>query len=63
MDCPIGLPGITGKEPAVIAASVSAQLLMVWEAAALAQTPAFASTEAHAGAGAPSIRLVGSRRP
>jgi xanthine dehydrogenase accessory factor len=25
--CPIGLPGITGKEPAVIAASVAAQLL------------------------------------
>ncbi|MDP2261534.1 MAG: xanthine dehydrogenase accessory protein XdhC [Hydrogenophaga sp.] len=26
--CPIGLPGITGKEPAVIAASVVAQLLI-----------------------------------
>ena len=26
--CPIGLPGITGKAPAVIAASVAAQLLM-----------------------------------
>ena len=25
--CPVGLPGITGKEPAVIAASVAAQLL------------------------------------
>jgi xanthine dehydrogenase accessory factor len=25
--CPIGLPGIAGKEPAVIAASVAAQLL------------------------------------
>ncbi|MDO7679852.1 MAG: XdhC family protein, partial [Burkholderiaceae bacterium] len=25
--CPIGLPGIAGKEPAVIAASVVAQLL------------------------------------
>ena len=34
MVCPIGLPGITGKEPAVIAASVSAQLLILWEAAA-----------------------------
>jgi xanthine dehydrogenase accessory factor len=51
MACPIGLPGITGKEPAVIAASVSAQLLILWEAAA------------HAAAGAPPIRLVGSRRP
>jgi xanthine dehydrogenase accessory factor len=63
MACPIGLPGITGKEPAVIAASVSAQLLMVWEAAAFAQTRAHASTQAHAGAGAPPIRLVGSLRP
>jgi xanthine dehydrogenase accessory factor len=33
MTCPIGLPGITGKAPAVIAASVAAQLLQVWEAA------------------------------
>lgn len=33
MTCPIGLPGITGKAPAVIAASVTAQLLQVWEAA------------------------------
>ena len=32
MVCPIGLPGITGKAPAVIAASVAAQLLTVWEA-------------------------------
>ena len=33
MVCPIGLPGIANKAPAVIAASVAAQLLMVWEAA------------------------------
>jgi xanthine dehydrogenase accessory factor len=32
MVCPIGLPGIAGKAPAVIAASVAAQLLAVWEA-------------------------------
>lgn len=32
MACPIGMPGITGKEPAVIAASTCAQLLAVWEA-------------------------------
>jgi xanthine dehydrogenase accessory factor len=32
MVCPIGLPGIQGKAPAVIAASVAAQLLTVWEA-------------------------------
>ncbi|MGH8807807.1 MAG: xanthine dehydrogenase accessory protein XdhC [Noviherbaspirillum sp.] len=33
MVCPIGVPGIAGKAPAVIAASVCAQLLQVWEAA------------------------------
>ena len=32
MVCPIGLPGIHGKAPSVIAASVVAQLLQVWEA-------------------------------
>jgi xanthine dehydrogenase accessory factor len=32
MVCPVGLPGITNKLPAAIAASVCAQLLMVWEA-------------------------------
>jgi xanthine dehydrogenase accessory factor len=31
MVCPIGLPGIAGKAPAVIAASCAAQLLTVWE--------------------------------
>ncbi|HVL73746.1 MAG TPA: XdhC family protein, partial [Beijerinckiaceae bacterium] len=30
--CPIGLPGIAGKEPAVIAAATAAQLLQVREA-------------------------------
>jgi xanthine dehydrogenase accessory factor len=34
MVCPIGLPGIVNKAPAVIAASVVAQLLMVWESQA-----------------------------
>ncbi|MBQ5946552.1 xanthine dehydrogenase accessory protein XdhC [Massilia sp. ST3] len=34
MVCPIGLSGIAGKAPAVIAASVAAQLLSLWEAAA-----------------------------
>lgn len=47
MVCPIGLPGIANKAPAVIAASVCAQLLTVWEAAA-----------AQAGAAATPIRLV-----
>jgi xanthine dehydrogenase accessory factor len=32
MVCPIGLPGISGKQPAVIAVAVAAQLLQVWEA-------------------------------
>jgi len=32
MVCPIGIPGIEGKLPAVIAAAVAAQLLTVWEA-------------------------------
>lgn len=31
MTCPIGIAGITSKAPAVIAASVSAQLLRVWD--------------------------------
>jgi xanthine dehydrogenase accessory factor len=31
MVCPIGVPGIEGKLPAVIAVGVAAQLLMVWE--------------------------------
>lgn len=48
MVCPIGLPGITNKAPAVIAASVCAQLLTVWEEAA------------HCSAGAPPLRLVAS---
>lgn len=37
MVCPIGLPGIRSKAPAIIAASVCAQLLMVWEAHAALQ--------------------------
>ncbi|WP_334190349.1 xanthine dehydrogenase accessory protein XdhC [Noviherbaspirillum sp.] len=31
MICPIGMPGIEGKTPAVIAVAVAAQLLQVWE--------------------------------
>jgi xanthine dehydrogenase accessory factor len=49
MACPIGLPGITSKEPAVIAASVCAQLLILWEAGCRFE------------AGAAPVRLVGSR--
>jgi xanthine dehydrogenase accessory factor len=36
MVCPIGMPGICSKLPAVIAASVAAQLLMAWEEMAVA---------------------------
>ncbi|MDN2711554.1 xanthine dehydrogenase accessory protein XdhC [Janthinobacterium sp. SUN118] len=36
MVCPIGMPGIRNKAPAVIAASVACQLLMVWEEATVA---------------------------
>lgn len=43
MVCPVGLPGISGKEPAVIAASVAAQLLMEWEQAACAARPGAAT--------------------
>jgi len=32
MTCPIGVPGIAGKEPAVIAAAVAAQILQTWTA-------------------------------
>ncbi|MES2536527.1 MAG: xanthine dehydrogenase accessory protein XdhC [Pseudomonadota bacterium] len=35
MVCPIGVHGISGKAPAVIAAAVVAQLLQVWEAQSL----------------------------
>lgn len=46
MTCPIGLPGITGKEPAVIAASVAAQLLQCWQLDALdARLPVLTHTE------------------
>lgn len=49
MVCPVGLAGITNKAPAVIAASVCAQLLAVWEEEA-----------AHASAGVPCLKLVAS---
>lgn len=48
MVCPIGLPGISGKAPAVIAASVAAQLLTVWESANADQPdPLDASSESN----------------
>ncbi|RXZ38603.1 xanthine dehydrogenase accessory protein XdhC [Oxalobacteraceae bacterium CAVE-383] len=39
MTCPIGVEGITGKEPASIAIAVAAQLLLLWEQAASSQGP------------------------
>ena len=36
--CPIGVPGIEGKDPAVIAAATAAQLLMVAERLAASET-------------------------
>lgn len=39
MTCPIGLPGIHGKQPPVIAAAVAAQLLQVWDAVQQQQKP------------------------
>jgi xanthine dehydrogenase accessory factor len=48
MVCPIGVAGITNKAPAVIAASVCAQLLTVWEQAE------------HARAGVSALRLLAS---
>jgi xanthine dehydrogenase accessory factor len=56
MVCPIGLAGITNKLPAAIAASVCAQLLMVWEA-----QQAAALDNSAAAATAPPVRLVASR--
>jgi hypothetical protein len=48
MVCPIGLPGISDKAPAVIAVAVAAQLLTVWEAAAAASPgPLDASSESN----------------
>lgn len=44
MVCPVGVPGIDGKQPAVIAVAVAAQLLMAWERA-FAPGPGHASPE------------------
>jgi xanthine dehydrogenase accessory factor len=44
--CPIGLPGITGKDPAVIAVAVAAALLQVLPASHRAEASGSASAEA-----------------
>jgi xanthine dehydrogenase accessory factor len=44
LTCPIGIPEIKGKEPAVIAASLAAQLLILTERASqLQESPPVAS--------------------
>lgn len=53
MVCPIGMPGISNKAPAVIAASVCCQLLMVWEQQAKASLDAAQATP---------LKLVASSR-
>lgn len=59
MVCPIGLPGIANKQPAVIAASVCAQLLMVWEAQqAAAASPAAEQPAAAPPAAKPPLHAV-----
>ncbi|MDQ2819823.1 MAG: xanthine dehydrogenase accessory protein XdhC [Pseudomonadota bacterium] len=45
MVCPIGVPGVTSKQPSVIAVAVVAQLLSVWEAAIVAPAPVPVSSE------------------
>lgn len=45
MVCPIGVPGIQGKQPAVIAVAVVAQLLGVWEAQSVAPATLSVSSE------------------
>lgn len=43
--CPIGVPGIRGKEPAVIAAAVAAELLIVWAGVTATEPPAEESVD------------------
>ena len=40
MTCPIGIPGVKGKDPATIAIAVAAQLLQVQERARVEQQTA-----------------------
>ena len=53
--CPIGLPGIAGKQPAVIAASVAAQLLQLGSVAAPPRSDPAWQPPAQAGAYGPCI--------
>ncbi|HJV85172.1 MAG TPA: xanthine dehydrogenase accessory protein XdhC [Noviherbaspirillum sp.] len=55
MVCPIGIPGISGKTPAVIAASVCAQLLQMWEREEFARMQSMPSTQFPSHALSPSL--------
>ena len=52
LTCPIGVPGITGKEPSVIAVAVAAQILQLRERALQSSQPGSTARE-RAGAGMP----------
>lgn len=45
LTCPIGIPGIAGKEPAAIAAAVAAQLLIIVERRQVERKPAIAALD------------------
>ena len=45
LTCPIGIPGIDGKEPAAIAVAVAAQLLIVAERRQAERNPTMAALE------------------
>jgi xanthine dehydrogenase accessory factor len=53
LQCPIGLPGITGREPGVIAVAIVAQLLAA--APAAGERPATAASDDTTGTGAPAF--------
>ena len=61
MTCPIGVPGIAGKEPEVIAVAVAAQLLQLRAAEASRRRPHAARRRPMSG-GAPRLRLSGIRK-
>ena len=44
MTCPIGVPGVAGKEPATIAIAVAAQILQRRESCKAAQAPSSAAS-------------------
>lgn len=59
--CPIGVPGLEGKEPAIIAASVAVQLLQVRQALQARQGLAHRFRPNEAGAAPRALRRAGGR--